>query len=116
MKTFDVDFEMQYRVEVENPDAIQAYFIEGDWKDLFWEIEDLEDFVRSLTLSFDRHPEYWDRERGGSTRMVEGFGEFNQKVGEPYRLVPEAAEELGTQITIRVVDELEPMFVTERKE
>lgn len=116
MRRYDVDFEMQYRVEIENPEAIEAYFIHGDWKEIFWPLDDLEDFVRSLTLSFDRHSEYWDSERSGFSRSVEGFGTFNRAAGEDtYRLVPEAVKEIGSQLTVRVEDELEPTFVTERK-
>lgn len=116
MATYNVDFEMQYRVEIENSEAVKAYFIDGDWKESFWELDDIEDFCRSLTTAFDRHPEYFDKELGGSSRFVEGFGLFNKPVrSNAYHLTERFTKDIGSRISVRVTDELEPVFVTEKK-
>ncbi|MDC8803897.1 hypothetical protein PRZ61_10665 [Halomonas pacifica] len=113
-KKFDVDFEKTMKVELENPGAVEAYFISGDWKESFWTLDDLEDFVRSLSHAFECHPEHYDRERGGLSRDVEGFGTYHRAAGDSeYRLVGEAVEEIGSHISI-IDEDLEAVFVTER--
>ena len=58
MKTFEADFEMQIKVEIENPEAVKAYFIDGKWSEVFWDIADLEDFVGDLSRAVEATPEY----------------------------------------------------------
>lgn len=112
MKTFEADFEMQIKVEIENPEAVKAYFIDGKWSEVFWDIVDLEDFVGDLSRAFEATPEYL--REGLFLKEVEGFGIYSRKPGEKgYQLSAEGVLEIGSAIGI-TVDDLEVAFVTER--
>lgn len=112
MKVFDADFEMQIKVEIENPDAITAYFIKGDWKEYFWDIDDLEEFVSSFAHAFQATPEYL--RDGLFLKDIEGFGVYSREPGEKaFQLSAEGILEIGSAIKV-TVDDLDVTFVTER--
>jgi hypothetical protein len=112
MKTYEADFEMQIQVEIENPEAVTAYFIDGNWREVFWDIDDLEDFVSSFAHAFQATPEYL--RDGLFLKEVEGFGIYSRKPGEKgYQLSADGVLEIGSAIGV-TVDDLEVAFVTER--
>ncbi|MDA9557766.1 hypothetical protein N9R79_09795 [Vibrio sp.] len=52
----------------------KAFFIDGDWKDIYYEFLDLEEAARHLAFAFHNAPEKLSE--GGLFRDVDGFGEY----------------------------------------
>lgn len=114
MQKFDVELEMKIKVELENPEAIQAYFIDGDWGDCFYPLEDLEEFIHYLVNSFQMEPDSYSEEHKAFIRAPEGFGVYiRTSGGKEYTLVPGISAAIRSQIKIVIEDALEVYFVTE---
>lgn len=113
MSSFNVDFEMQLQVTLHNPDAAKDYFIDGDWKESFYTLDDIEDLVRLLANAFQCEADCYSPEHRGFVRNVEGFGVYVRSAGaDTYELDDECQREIGTNISVSITDELEPTFVT----
>lgn len=100
-KTRSVDFEMQIHVSFGDEEAAKAYFIDGDWRNSFWDICDLDELAEILAYHFHMQPEYWDSERVAICRSPEGFGLYVQQADGRYVLCEEGQKEIGTTITVK---------------
>lgn len=113
MSKYDVEFKENYIVTLSDPDAIKAYFVDGDWRKVFWELDDLEEVITALANSFQVADRHWG-EGGTRVRQLEGFGVYTKsREGRAFHLDAETAKEIGSAITITIEDELEVYFVTE---
>lgn len=83
-KRFDCELSCNYIISFLEPERAQAYYIDGDWKENFYEVDDLEDLAEHISLGlfnepdnlFERDPKDPSKFRRGFSRFVEGFGRF----------------------------------------
>lgn len=78
-----VTLETEVVVGYSNPEKAHQYFIEGDWKNTFFDLDDLEDLTEFLALAVFQHPEGFRLVqfgvKGNEYRFVkemEGFATF----------------------------------------
>ncbi|MBL0523181.1 hypothetical protein JD523_20195 [Aeromonas enteropelogenes] len=110
-KKFEVELIAQISVEFADPDKSHAYFVDGDWKETFWDVDDLDDLARDIGHNF------MNATAGGMTRKVylEGFGDLISNGNGQWISCQEATEEYG-QITVQVTRQLEVDSSWELKE
>ena len=102
MKTLRCTFEMEIDVQFENPEASEAYFIRGDWKETFYDLDDLEQVAEHLADGFHHESDSWDTEAKAHYRMVEGFGYFYDQKDGTYKTDEKTAGWIGgAYISIR---------------
>ena len=102
-------FEMEIDVEFLDPEAAEAYFVNGDWKNHFHEVADLDAVARALSLGFHHEMDRWDVEAKRWGRFVEGFGQFVTVEDAPntFRTDDKTAEFIGSYILVRYESELD---------
>ena len=69
MKKFQVELKAEYMVEFSDEKLAEDYFVNGEFKEYFWEPVDLEDLARTLTVQFHSTD-------GVMTKFIEGYGDF----------------------------------------
>jgi hypothetical protein len=113
MSEFRTSFEMEIDVSFADPEKAKAYFIDGEWKDSFWEIDDMEELAKYIAHSFHVEGDRYDAERKAIVRSAEGFGDYILGDSGLYHLDETSAEYVGG-ITVRYEMELEPVDTMER--
>ena len=114
-KKYEVDLSAQYTVEFPDEQKVIDYFIDGTWKESFFEFSDIEDMVSSIIYSFIRtdtqlssdttQAAFWYKE-------IEGYPPFIRDKDDRDLFVA-SHEECGT-IIVKLEDELEVGYVTEK--
>lgn len=104
MSDYRVTLEAKLLVKFTNPETAEKIFIDGDWKETFYTLYDLEDLVRHLSYAFMRTPDEWNSELKLFVKFIEGFdlfvlrGETYSSIycvdGEPYEITIEQEQEL----------------------
>ncbi len=109
MKTLRITFEMEIDVQFEDPEAAKAYFVDGDWKKDFYELNDLEALAVAVASGFHHETDRWDTDLKCWCRFVEGFGKFVMIKDTPcaFRLTDGYAKEGGGHILVRYESELD---------
>jgi len=109
MKTMRCTFEMEIDVQFEKPEASEAYFVSGDWKNHFHEVADLEAVAEALSNGFHHETDKWDADAKCWSRFVEGFGRFLTVKDQPnaFRTDDKTAEFIGGHILVRYESELD---------
>ncbi len=102
MKKFNVELKAEHNVSFSNPEKAQAFFIDGKWKDVFYDFVDLEELAGFIALSYLQHG-----------KSFEGFSDF-QRTKSPM-IVENKCEEYGI-ISIEVDMDLEVDYITEQEE
>lgn len=74
--------QIQWEVSFYDPEKAKEFFIESDWKDYFFEFENLDKAAEHLALAFHLYPEQWSKSRNVSYRSPEGFGDFYKVPGK----------------------------------
>lgn len=114
MDKYNVEFNMEINVSFEDEDEAENYFCFGDWKNTFWDLDDVEDLARSIAENFHGTPDSWNRKLSVFTRFVEGFGEFVQIESGKWQLSDEFIQ-YGGQIFVEYEMELEAGFVSKAR-
>lgn len=84
-KRFNVELKVEFEISFSDIVKAEEFFIDGDWRDTFYDYDDLEDLVDSLGLDF-----YTSRTTVSTDgnykkiRFVEGYGDFiyDPSIGE----------------------------------
>lgn len=101
--------ECEIDVEFVDQGKAEAFFIDGTWRETFFDFADLEEAGEHLALQFHKAAEFIDS--GAVNRSVEGFGQYvyNKKEGH-WRLTEKYVEDGGAlpcgDIIIRYETEL----------
>lgn len=111
---FEVDLEMQVHIDFDDISKSDSFFIEGDWKESFWKVDELRDLAEIIAYAFSTDSPHYMSKYGKFGVFLEGFGDFfreDYSRPEKYRLDDESAELCGG-ITITVSYELEVVSVS----
>ncbi|HBG06302.1 MAG: hypothetical protein A2075_12090 [Geobacteraceae bacterium GWC2_58_44] len=100
-------YEMEIDVEFENPEAAKAYFIDGEWKTVFYRLDDLQEVAEHLSLCFHNEHDRWDSEAKSFRRDIEGYGRYFKQADGTYKVDAASAAEIGTMITVAYESELD---------
>lgn len=76
MKKFKATLEQEVTVTFTNPEGVISEFIDSNWRETFYTLDDLEEVVDHLTYAFVRTPDNWVGKTGKFVKFIEGFGEF----------------------------------------
>ena len=75
----------EVKVTFSDPAKAKAVFIDGDWKGVFWPIEDMEELTKDLVHTIHQQPELnvFNEETNESQRQkqTEGFGTYIKNEG-----------------------------------
>ena len=93
-------FSMEIDVVFENEDNAKAFFIDGDWKNLFWSISDLRDLAMSIASAFHYAESRWDKNIKKHIKSIKGYGLFIRQQDGSYKTDDFTAEEGGGHICI----------------
>ena len=103
-----VELKAEIDVSFSDPEKAKAVFIDGDWKDYFWVIDDLENLATDLANAFHNEPQHWkydhEKQKGWYQKSPEGFGTFIQQDNGSFVM----EDETTGKITISYEMELEP--------
>jgi hypothetical protein len=112
---FDIEFREVIQVNFLEPEKTEKYFITEDptnWRKSFYQPVDLQDLSELIGRAFKFESEYFDKERKGFTKFLEGFGEFNRQAGGDISENVFEVDQMG-KIQIEITDEEDVEFVTE---
>lgn len=77
---FSAEIKADVEVIFADPDKAKATFIDGDWREAFWDIDGMEDLARDLAFAVHSQPERWtydeEQKKGYWQKSPEGFGEY----------------------------------------
>ncbi|WP_348826496.1 hypothetical protein [Halomonas sp. RT37] len=109
--SFNIDFEMKVRVEFSDEPKSKAFFIDGDWKESFYDLVDLEDLASSIASGFVHETPTFQPEHRTFGFFLEGYGLFlrTSYTPETYVLTGQFADDCGG-IAIKLIDELEAAY------
>lgn len=86
IKKFKAEITNEARVVFREPEKAKAFFVDGDWKHAFWEIESLEDLACNIAKAVADSPEDLAESENKKTfrtvRKTEGFGKFFRTRGQ----------------------------------
>lgn len=89
-----VELKAEIDVVFSEPEKAVAVFIDGDWKDAFWPIDDIEDLATNIARAFHHERDqfkYDDKiNKGWNIRYPEGFGTFVQQGDDTYVMEDES--------------------------
>ena len=94
MSKIRCSFEMEIDINFQDTDKAKSYYIDGDWKESFYSLADLEEVAEQLSYSFYVEDEKWDKILKAVIKFVEGFGTFVKKDNE-WHLTEEFASDGG---------------------
>lgn len=108
MIKFKVQYEMEISVKFHDESKAMKYF-EGDFKDYFWNVSDLEEGAESVANQFIHERNSYAKEI-----FLEGFGEFSRVKDkrDVWENCKESQETVG-KITIELESDLEAIYTTE---
>jgi hypothetical protein len=115
-KKYEVDLAAQYIVTIPDEQKVIDYYINGDWKDTFWELDDIEDLIKSIMYSFVREDTTHQKNKDDkyyACKSIEGFPEFIRDKENRDKYISHH-EECGT-IIVELESELEVDYVTEKE-
>ena len=107
MTKFRTEFDMQIDVQFVDPEKSKAFFIDGDWKNSFWEFEELNEVAADIAHSFNLEDSQWNPRFKKICKFIEGYGTF-VKEGDVYITTNLGTEEAG-EIRILEAQELQPV-------
>ncbi|HHJ3076722.1 TPA: hypothetical protein ACPVZG_000512 [Vibrio parahaemolyticus] len=115
MRKFKATLSAEFTVDFEDEKKAESFFLEGDWKESFYEFEDLEELVEHLLLNFFNADEKWDTDEGKRYKNVEGMGTYYLfSDTKEWKLIPKEGSELPCgQITLKEIDSLGCEYVNE---
>lgn len=115
MRKFKATLSAEFTVDFEDEKKAESFFLEGDWKESFYEFEDLEELVEHLLLNFFNADEKWDTDEGKRYKNVEGMGTYYLfSDTKEWKLIPKEGNELPCgQITLKEIDSLGCEYVNE---
>jgi hypothetical protein len=114
-KKYEVNLSSEYAVTFPDEQKIIDYYIDGDWKETFYEFYGIEDMIRSIIYSFVRTGTQMLKDELGNyyfCKVIEGYPEFVRD-DDNRDLYTSSHEECGTIIIEREC-ELDVDFVTEQ--
>ncbi len=111
-KGFSVAMYAEVSVLFSDAQKAKAYFIDGNWKNIFWELSDMEELASNIAHSVFDTPGFYDRSKDVVVRNVEGYGAY---VREAKNTFVAKWEGFGI-ITVIITDELEPSSCCENPE
>ena len=103
-------FAMEIDVDFENPEAAIKYFIDGEWKTVFYKLDDLNGVAECLSRSFHQEDDSWDGKNCCFYRSMEGFGRFIRQDSpntDTFKSDDATAKEIGSHIIIKYEQELD---------
>lgn len=108
MSKFKVNYEMEISVKFHDKVKAMNYF-QGDFKDYFWSISDMEEAAESVANQFIHERNSYAKEI-----FLEGFGEFSRvrDKRDVWENCKESQDTLG-KITIELENDLEAIYTTE---
>ena len=74
MAIFRTTFEYQIDVNFIDKEKAESFFLESDWKDCFYEFNDLDEAAEHVAMNF--HNDSGQYEGGDLIKYIEGFGSF----------------------------------------
>lgn len=94
---FKADLTTEVNIEFPDPKRIEAYYIDGDWKETFYTYTDLEDMVEDLSLTLFLAGTYVQEINGEykAVKDVEGFPYFVKTEDNGTTVWVSSAEECG---------------------
>lgn len=108
MSKFKVQYEMEIVVKFHDEEKAMYYF-EGDFKECFWSVSDLEEGAESISNQFIH-----ERNSFAKEIFLEGFGSFSRLKDKQdvWENCKESQDTIG-KITIELESDLEAMYTTE---
>lgn len=113
-QTWNVEFTEKLQVNFLHPCKTEKFFITEDptdWQASFHPLSDIQDLSEMVARLFQLSSPYYDMERGGTTRFLEGFGEFNKPPWGGWYESCHGNRESG-KIQVRVLNEWDVQFCT----
>jgi len=77
---FGIEYETKVTVEFSKPEKIKEIFIDGDWKDVFCELEDVDEFANYVSHYLLQDLKQLDEDLGLYVSELEGVGTFVQQL------------------------------------
>lgn len=99
----DIVYEKRIKVIIDDMEAFRNYFLEGTWKDAFWNFDSVEEVVETLSGIYIESLSEYDFDLVGFKKDVEGFGYYiNNDTSRPNAWVSceMTTKAIGTKITI----------------
>lgn len=110
MKKFKSTLETEIEIIFTDPESAEKCFCGKDWRNIFWDLDDLQEVAEHLSESFQNTPDEWSNKDMKIAKFIEGFGTFIEENGY-YTNTPESQE--GGKIKIKVLSELQPIWCDE---
>lgn len=80
MKKFKGELTAEVQIIFAEPEKAKAEFIDGDWRNVFWDIDSMEELTKNIAFAVHSAPERWiyDEEigQGNYEKNPEGFGDY----------------------------------------
>ncbi|NOQ50309.1 MAG: hypothetical protein GQ557_01420 [Mycoplasmataceae bacterium] len=113
MEKYRTDFEMQIIVEFQDVEKAKKHFINSEWGNCFWKLDDLSDVAEMLSNSFyysnDVHNYDGKTKKSTWIKFMEGFGSFERQDNYDSYKFTDKNNDCG-DITIRYDMELDPTY------
>lgn len=123
-REYNILFEQDLKVIIEDVAVTEEYFIKGDWRKYFYDLDSIEDLVRDLAANFLRARLEWgqftaeNEKRGDSGtsrtrnyKFIEGYGIFLKDTEDKNLWVNTDPRTGG--LSVRIASDLEITHVAE---
>ncbi len=107
MRKFDCILQTEVSVDFSNPERVMKEITKSNWRDTFFDIDDIGGVAEHLSYAFLDSEEHWDSTKKAHFRFLEGFGYFHCQPDGSYQNEVDAVIRCIGVITIRTDDELE---------
>lgn len=104
-----VEMQMNIEISFEDKEKSEEYFIHGDWKNYFYEYDNLEEIAGHIAYAFNVCPTHWSKERKTDFKFIEGFGEFFREDNTKWI---NFSDETGN-IMVEIIQDLEVEYIDE---
>lgn len=69
-------YETEITVQFDDPEKAKQFFLEGDWSEVFWSHDDLEELAADLGVSVKDGCKSWNEDLQRPTVSCDGYGTF----------------------------------------
>lgn len=111
MKKFNCTLEAKVDVAFSSPEKAEAFFIESDWKESFFQLDTLDEVAEHLSYAFFVVHREWSTKYKCFYKFVEGFGDFFLQKNGTYK--GGASDGEAGEIIIETDEDLEVSWCTE---
>jgi len=85
MKSFDITMLAELQIKFSEPLLAKAYFIDGEWRETFWDIDNMHQLAKNIANAVQDYPAYYDKGYESFVKSPEGFGVYVRQTDGSYK-------------------------------